>query len=75
MNTEARIDYYLEVAQKYPHIFDNSAHCLEIVLDRDVLIREQENLYQNAKKKGAPPIGMILVLFQKTLGLLFYAIL
>ncbi len=56
MNTEARIDYYLEVAQKYPHIFDNSAHCLEIVLDRDVLIREQENLYQNAKKKGPPPL-------------------
>jgi len=54
MNTETRIDYYLEVAKKYPHVFDNSSHCLEIVLDRDVLIREQENLYENAKKKNHP---------------------
>ena len=54
MSNETRIDYYLEIAQKYPHVFDNSSNCLEIVLDREVLIREQENLYQNAKKKGHP---------------------
>ena len=61
MSNETRIDYYLEIAQKYPHVFDNSSNCLEIVLDREVLIREQENLYQNAKIK----FDRIAVIFKK----------
>ncbi|MCD8377061.1 MAG: NUDIX domain-containing protein [Oscillospiraceae bacterium] len=52
--TEERIDAYLDMAKRYPHIFDNSEGQLEIILDRDLLLREQQKLYEKADEKGVP---------------------
>lgn len=54
MNTEQRIDYYLELAGKYPEIFDNSSGELKIILDREQLLLEQKKLYDAAREKRQP---------------------
>ncbi len=49
-----RIDSYLTFAAAHPHLFDNTAGQLEIVLDRETLISEQQKLYEKADRNGKP---------------------
>jgi len=51
---EKRIDEYLAFAEKHPHLFDNSAAELPIVLEREVLLAEQEKLYRRADERKEP---------------------
>lgn len=54
MDIESRIGYYLDFAVKYPHVFDNSLGQLEILLDKDMIISKQKELYKMAEKKKQP---------------------
>lgn len=54
MDIESRIDYYLDLAGKYPHIFDNSKGQLVIILDKDMIIAKQKELYNTAQEKKQP---------------------
>lgn len=56
MNPHHKIDRYLQLLKKYPHLADNSQAQLPIIIDREVLLREQEQLYQTADKKGHPRV-------------------
>lgn len=47
-------DDYITLTQKYPNTFDNSDGELEIVLDKEKLVEEQENLYSIADAKKHP---------------------
>ena len=54
MNAEERIDYYIKIVNQYPHIAANFEGELEVITDKDILLKEQENLYLKAKEKHQP---------------------
>lgn len=49
-----RIDAYLQFLIKYPHLADNTQSQLPIITDREVLIRQQVQLYHMADEKKQP---------------------
>ncbi len=49
-----RIESYLTLMNQYKNVFDNSSGELEIITDREVIYREQKNLYKLADSKGHP---------------------
>lgn len=53
LNQFDRIEKYLLLIKKYPHII-NGLNELEIITDKDTLYREQENLYCAADIKNQP---------------------
>ncbi len=57
MNTEERIDYYLNFVTKYPHVFANdpNPNSIRIVTDRKEILRRQHEFHSIAKSKLEPP--------------------
>lgn len=53
MNQFDKIEKYLLLIEKYPHII-NDLKELEIITDKNVLYREQENLFSAADMKNKP---------------------
>lgn len=50
-----KIEKYLSLVERYPHIVDNRFGGLPVITDRSTLYHEQENLYQRAEENGQPP--------------------
>ena len=54
LNVQHRIDQYLQFMTQYPHLADNSQSQLPVITDRELLLREQQRLYQMADEKLRP---------------------
>lgn len=51
-----RIDAYLELLSRYPHLTADPGHQLPIITDKATLLEQQEILYRNADSKGRPRV-------------------
>lgn len=54
LDAQHRIDQYLQFITQYPHLTDNSQSQLPVISDREILLREQQRLYQIADEKQRP---------------------